>query len=219
MSSLVEVREWYMETRVKKTLESLKKNGFDALYVSDKDEAIDEILSITPENARVGLGGSVTLREMNLPQILLERGNMVADHWKAREEGASSMEVLEIRRKHINSDIFITSTNAITETGILVNIDGGGQRVSATIFGPGKVIVVTGVNKIVRDLDEAIWRAKNIAAPINAKRLNRKTPCTQTGICEDCESLERICNVTTIMHKKPSITPVTVILVGEKLGY
>jgi L-lactate utilization protein LutB len=153
MSSLVEVREWYMETRVKKTLESLKKNGFDALYVSDKDEAIDEILSITPENARVGLGGSVTLREMNLPQILLERGNMVADHWKAREEGASSMEVLEIRRKHINSDIFITSTNAITETGILVNIDGGGQRVSATIFGPGKVIVVTGVNKIVRDLD------------------------------------------------------------------
>lgn len=219
MSTLLGAREWHDKKRVNKTLKALTKNGFNACYVSNQKEAIKKIIRMVPENAIVGLGGSVTLREMRIPQILNDRGNIVADHWRVREEGATYEEVLEVRRRQINSDIFITGTNAITETGMLVNIDGGGQRVAATVFGPGQVIVVCGVNKIVRDLDEAIWRARNIAAPINAKRLNRKTPCVQTGRCEDCESPERICNVTTIMHRKPSVTSVTVILVGEKLGY
>jgi hypothetical protein len=219
MSSLLEAGEWYEKKTVNNTIESLKKNGFTSYYVTDKKEAIEKILGIIPDDALVGLGGSVTLREMNLPMLLKDRGNQVADHWKAREEGGSSEDVLKIRRQHINSDIFLTSTNAVTETGILVNIDGGGQRVAATIFGPKHVVVVAGINKIVRDLEEAIWRAKNIAGPINAKRLNRKTPCVVTGLCEDCESAERICNVMTIMHRKPSVTSVTVILVGEKLGY
>jgi L-lactate utilization protein LutB len=219
MSKLLKAREWFEKERVKKTVESLSKNGFSTHYVTNKEKAVEKILSIIPNKALVGLGGSVTLRELNLPKLLNERGNIVADHWRANQDGASSKEVLRIRKQHINSDFFITSANAISETGILVNIDGGGQRVAATIFGPKHVIIVSGTNKIVRNLDEAIWRAKNIAGPINAKRLNRKTPCVKTGRCEDCESLERICNVTTIMHKKPSLTPVTVILIGEKLGY
>jgi L-lactate utilization protein LutB len=219
MSELIKAREWYDKQRINKTLTSLKNSGFTAYYAKDSEEAIEKILSMVPEDSFVGLGGSVTLREMKIPKLLMERGNQIADHWKAREEGASSEEVLEIRRKHINSDVFITSTNAITETGTLVNIDGGGQRVAATIFGPKHVIVVTGINKIVRDLEEALWRARNIAAPINAKRLNKKTPCVETGKCEDCDSPERICNVTTIMQRKPSATNITVILVGEKLGY
>lgn len=219
MSPLLKAREWYEEKKVNNTIESLKKNGFSTHYVPDKNKAVDKILSIIPDDVLCGLGGSVTLRELMLPKLLKERGNTVADHWKAREEGASSEKVLDIRKQHINSDVFITSTNAVTETGILVNIDGGGQRVAATIFGPKHVIVVFGINKIVRDLDEAIWRTKNIASPINAKRLNRKTPCVTTGLCEDCESPERICNVMTIMYRKPSVTSVTVIIVGEKLGY
>jgi L-lactate utilization protein LutB len=219
MSSLLEARECHEKKIVKKTIDSLKKNGFTSYYVQDKIEAVKKILSLIQKNTLVGLGGSVTLREMNLPSLLKEKGNQVADHWKAREEGASSEEVLKIRRQHINSEVFLTSTNAVTETGILVNIDGGGQRVAATIFGPKHVIVIVGINKIVRDLDEAIWRTKNIASPINAKRLNRKTPCVKTGLCTDCESTERICNVMTIMYRRPSVSSITVILVGEKLGY
>lgn len=219
MSSLLEAREWHEKKIVKKTIDSLKKNGFTSYYVQDKIEAVEKILSLIQKKTLVGLGGSVTLREMNLPSLLKKRGNQVADHWKAGEEGASSEEVLKIRRQHINSEVFLTSTNAVTETGILVNIDGGGQRVAATIFGPKHVIVIAGINKIVRDLDEAIWRVKNIASPINAKRLNRKTPCVKTGLCTDCESTERICNVMTIMYRRPSASSITVILVGEKLGY
>jgi L-lactate utilization protein LutB len=219
MSSLLEAREWHEKEIIEKTIDSLKKKGFTSYYVKNKKKAVEKILGLIQDDALVGLGGSVTLREMNLPTLLKEKGNQVADHWKAREEGASSEEVLKIRRQHINSEVFLTSTNAVTETGILVNIDGGGQRVAATIFGPKHVIIVAGINKIVRDLGEAIWRVKNIASPINAKRLNRKTPCVETGLCEDCETPERICNVMTIMYRKPSVSSITVILVGEKLGY
>jgi len=219
MSELIEARNWYEEWRINKTLESLKKGGFTTYFAKDRDGAVKRILKLVPQGSLIGLGGSVTLREMNLPKILEDRGNKVADHWEAREKGASPEEILDIRRKHINSDVFITSSNAITEDGILVNIDGGGQRVAATIFGPKHVIIVVGINKIVRDLDEGIWRTKNVAAPINAKRLKKKTPCVETGKCEECTSPERICNVTTIMHRKPSATDITVVMVGEKLGY
>jgi len=103
--------------------------------------------------------------------------------------------------------------------GELVNIDGTGQRVSAMIFGPKKVIVVAGVNKIAGDLDEGLWRASNVASSMNAKRLSRKTPCVSTGECSDCDSPERICNITTVIHRRPRSTDLTVILVGMELGY
>jgi hypothetical protein len=115
--------------------------------------------------------------------------------------------------------VFITSTNAVTETGELVNIDGTGQRVAAMIFGPGRVVVVAGVNKITGDLEEGLWRASNVAAPMNARRLHPKTPCAETGECSDCVAPGRICGITTIIHRRPSKTPFTVVLVGEKLGY
>jgi len=127
--------------------------------------------------------------------------------------------VMEVRRAHINSDVFITSTNAVTETGELVNIDGTGQRVAAMIFGPGRVVVVAGVNKITGDLEEGLWRASNVAAPMNARRLRSETPCVETGECDDCVAPGRICGITTIIHRRPSRTPFTVVLVGEKLGY
>ena len=219
MKVLAEAREWYTELRVNKTMSALRKNGFEALYVPTKEEAVSKILDLIPEKALVGLGGSVTLREMGLPDALRKRGNRVADHWEARARGASAEEELGTRRQHLNSDVFVTSSNAITETGELVNIDGGGQRVAAMIFGPRKVIVVAGINKIAEDADDGVKRARNVAAPINARRLNRKTPCAVSGRCVDCDSAERVCNITTVIHRRPRDTNLTVILVGENLGY
>jgi len=219
MYQMISVREWYLDKRVQKTLEALQKNGFEAFYVESGDAAVEEILELIPEGSLVGLGGSVTLRELRVPDVLREHGYEVADHWKARIGGASNERVMEIRRQHINSDVFITSSNAVTLDGELVNIDGGGQRVAAMTFGPKRVIIVVGVNKLTRDLEEGIWRAKNIAAPMNAKRLERDTPCTISGVCEDCDSDERICRVMTILNRKPSASTIKVILIKEKLGY
>ena len=216
---MIEAREWYDEQMVDRTLKALRRNGFEALYASDKREAASVVLEMVPVDALVGLGGSVTLREIGIPEALKARGHRVADHWEAREKGALAGEILEIRRQQLNSDVFITSTNALTETGELVNIDGGGQRVAAMIFGPRKVVVVAGANKIARDLEEGLHRARNVAVPMNAKRLNLRTPCAVTGACSDCESEDRICNVTTILHRKPRNTDITVVLVGERLGY
>jgi len=219
MSDLLKAREWYNELKVEKTIEALKKNGFEALYASNKEEAVSRVLDFVAPEAVVGLGGSVTLRELGLPDKLRGRGHEVADHWEAVRRGATSDEVLEIRRQQINSDVFITSTNAVTENGELINIDGGGQRVAAMIFGPKRVVVVAGINKIVSDLQGGLDRVRNIASPMNARRLNRKTPCVVTGICSDCDSPDRICNATTIIHKKMGNTDIAIILVGEKLGY
>ncbi|MFP3950858.1 MAG: lactate utilization protein [Candidatus Bathyarchaeia archaeon] len=216
---MLDARDWYLEKKIQKTLDSLRKKGFEVFPADSGGEAVKQILQLIPDGSLVGLGGSVTLRELNLPEILREQAYKVADHWKARSEGASTEEVMEIRRKHINSDVFITSSNAVTVNGELVNIDGGGQRVASMIFGPKRVFVVVGINKLTRDLDEAIWRVKNVAAPMNAKRLNKHTPCTISGVCEDCDSDERICRAMTILNRKPSTTPVTVILVKEELGY
>jgi hypothetical protein len=216
---LKDPREWHAGLKVENTLKALRSNGFDAHYAPTKEEAASLILEMVPRDALVGLGGSITLREMGVPRLLAERGNEVADHWAARQEGASPMEVLEIRRQHINSDVFITSTNALTERGELVNIDGGGQRVASMIFGPRKVIVVAGVNKITGDLEEGLWRARNVASPMNAKRLNLRTPCATTGVCSDCSSEDRICNATTIIQRRPRNVDATVIIVGESIGY
>jgi L-lactate utilization protein LutB len=216
---LIEAREWYEKLRVENTLNALERNGFDVKFYPTVEEALDGVLEMIPDGVKVGLGGSVTLREMGLVDALEKRDVHLANHWKSGKEGASPEEIMEIRRTHINSDIFITSTNAVTETGELVNIDGTGQRVAAMIFGPKKVIVVTGVNKITGDIEEGLWRASNIAAPMNARRIHPKTPCVETGECDDCLAPGRICNITTILHRRPRRTPLTVVLVGEKLGY
>ena len=216
---MMEAREWHEKLRVENTLKALERNGFEAKYYPTSEEALAGVLGMVPDGAAVGLGGSVTLREMGLVEALEARGVELADHWVARAAGVSREGVMEIRRAQVNSDVFITSTNAVTETGELVNIDGTGQRVAAMIFGPKKVVVVAGVNKIAGDLDEGLWRASNVAAPMNARRLHPKTPCAVTGECDDCVAPGRICNITTIIHRKPNNTDLTVVLVGEKLGY
>lgn len=215
LPNMHEAKRWHREQKIKRTLAALKKNGFKTVFASTINDAREKALHLIPPNAIVGVGGSVSIRELNLIDHLSKRGNTVVQHWSLPpgEDPATAM------RKEINSDIFLTSSNAITESGKLVNTDGSGNRIGAMVFGPHKVIVIAGINKIVKDVAEGIERIKSVAAPMNAWRLNLKTPCTQNGVCTDCESPNRICRITSIVEKKPDETDVTVMLVGQELGF
>jgi len=209
-------KQWWVEEKARKTIEKLEAHDFKALYVKNRQQAVEEIWKHVSPNQRIGAGGSVTIRELGILEQLEARGHTLYDHWKP---GLSKEKVLEIRKSQMTSDLFLSSVNAITMNGELVNIDGAGNRVNSTIFGPGKVILVAGYNKIVDDVQEAIKRIKNVAAPINAKRLNIDVPCAKVGKCVDCNSPNRICRVVVIHERKPSLTDMLVILVGEELGY
>jgi L-lactate utilization protein LutB len=217
-SHMYQAQQWHIEKMIEITSSKLKKNGFNALYVPSKEEALKTLLEMIPLGAKVGVGGSVTVRELGLIEALLKRGTPVADHWRS---GLTQAEKRDIRRSQLTCDVFISSTNAVTMDGKLVNVDGTGNRVASMIFGPRKVIIVAGANKIVKDLDAALFRIRNVAAPMNARRLNHKSPCGTTGLCneEECDSNERLCNIITILERRPSETETTVLLVGEKLGF
>ena len=202
--------------RSKVAINSLKANHFDALYTDTIQEAAQKALSLIPDSRTVGIGGSVTIREIGLVDALKKQGNIIFSHW---EEGLTPEEKADKRKKALTSDIYLTSSNAITLNGQLVNIDGTGNRVGAMVFGPKKIIIIAGANKLVNNLDEAFARIRNIAAPLNGSRLNLKTPCALTGKCVDCDSPDRMCNVSVVIHKKPNLSDITVILVGETLGY
>ena len=204
------------EEKTAKVLESLGKNRFATYFCKNAQEALDKLFDTIPADATVGVGGSWTLIQMQVVEKLEERGNTVYCHHKP---GLSPEDVLDIRRKQLTCDVFLTSTNAITEDGRLVNMDFTGNRVAAMIFGPKKVIVIAGTNKIVPDIESAEERIRKIAAPMNNKRLNRPNPCVQTGYCTDCQGPTRLCNVTTVIHKKTSAADIHVWLVDEELGY
>lgn len=206
----------HMEVMGKNAVEALKKNNFDAEYVSTKEEALSRVLELVPTGATIGKGGSVTLVEMNVFEELEKRGHIILN---AHKKGLSPEESMELRKKHLTCDCFLTSTNALTLDGKLVNIDGVGNRAAAMFFGPQKVIVVTGANKIVKNVDSALERIQMWAAPKNSTRLAKNTPCVKTGVCMDCQSPDRICNVTTIISKRPRTTDITVIVIGENIGY
>ncbi len=199
-----------------KTVEALQKNRFNASFYKTAQEALEKLFSmVTPEDS-VGIAGSWTLQQLGVVETLEERGNTVFCHHKP---GLSPEEVLETRRKQLTCDVFLTGTNAITIDGRLVNTDATGNRVAAMIFGPKKVIVIAGINKIVQSLEEAEERIRTTAAPLNNKRLNRSNPCVQTGKCMDCQGPTRLCNVTTVLHKRPPASDIHILLVEEELGF
>ena len=206
--------QWFREKQVERTINALKKNRFEALYVPDSKAVLEEVMKRIPDGATVGVGGSVTLNQIGLFDALKNRKVQLI--WPIQAK--SDEERLELTRKSFSSDIFLTGTNAVTEDGKLYNVDATGNRVGAMVIGPKKVIVVCGVNKIVPDIEGAAERVRYWAAPQNAKRLKRKTPCAETGFCADCSSPERICNIYVTLAKKPIRTELEVILVGESLG-
>lgn len=208
-------KKWHDDLLKERLVKGLEKNGFEVQIYPDCQAALTQILASIPLAATVGIGGSKTLQEVGLPEALARRGNLLYDHSKA----SSPEEAQKIRRQQLGADIFLTSTNALTLDGKLVNTDGVGNRVAAMTFGPARVIVVCGLNKLVADVPAAMQRIENIAAPINAKRLNKATPCTQTGYCCKCNVPDNICRVTTIFNKKPSQTKIEIVVIEENLGY
>jgi hypothetical protein len=158
----------------------------------------------------------MTIQSMDIRQKLSQKGCTVLDHGK---EGLSAEERATIRRKQLVADVFLCSSNAVTMQGEMVNVDGIGNRVAAMMFGPARVIIAVGTNKLVDTLDEAHARIKAVAAPINSKRLNLPNPCVETGKCMDCQSKSRICNLTTVIRRRPLFTDIHVLVIGEELGY
>jgi hypothetical protein len=210
-----QLERWFREKQVERAINALKKNNFEALYVADSKAALEEVMKRIPDGSTVGVGGSVTLGQIGLLDALKNRKVQLV--WPF-QQARNDEERIELIRKSFSADFFLSSTNAVTEDGKLYNVDATGNRVGAMFIGPKKVIVVAGVNKIVKDIEAAEKRVRDWTAPQNAKRLNRKTPCVETGVCADCSSPDRICNIYVTLAKRPSRTDVIIILVGEKLG-
>lgn len=207
---------WVNKKRIEKTIKALEKNNMNGYLAKDTDDIINIIKELVDENSLVACGGSMTLFKTGIIDLLRSSRYNFLDRY---EENLSPQEMKEIFRKSFCADAYFTSTNAITEEGELYNVDGMGNRVAAMLYGPDKVIVVCGVNKIVKNIDEAINRNKVVSAPANAKRLNTKTPCKEVGYCMDCSSSERICCEYTIIKKQRIPNRIHIIFINESFGY
>ena len=198
---------------IEKTVENLQKNGYLVSVFETAGEAA-EYLDQQIDGKTVGFGGSITLQDLGVYDMLAKHN---ACHWHWPKAGHAVPEVIKAAAA---ADIYLTSVNALSENGEMVNIDGTGNRVASTLFGHEKVYFVVGINKIEADLAAAIDRARNVASPLNAKRLGRKTPCAVKGDkCYDCNSPERICNGMVVHFKKMGSCAMEVVLVKENLGY
>ncbi len=198
--------------------EMLEKNliskGYAVSKFSTGKEAAD-YLSKAIADTTVGIGGSVTVQEMNLYE-LLQHNNQVFWHWKV-PEGKTQKEIRDLAS---STEVYLSSVNAIAETGEIVNIDGNGNRVASIIYGHKRVYLVVGRNKIEPDFEKALFRARNVASPLNAVRLKRKTPCAEKGDkCYDCNSPERLCKALSVLWAKPGMGRYEVVLIDEDLGY
>jgi len=211
-----------VKPNIQDLIDILAENNIPAFYVKDGKEAFGKVMSMIPEGSIVGLGDSLTLRQIGVIDAL-ETGNYTfLNPWKP---GTSPEENINLKRRALTSDVFVSGTNALTMEGEIVNMDGHGNRVAALLYGPSKVIIVVGINKIVANLAEALERIRNVAAPLNVERHPNFDPmpdCGITGECNDCSSPWRICNKTVIIRRqydnnryKPVIT---LIIVGEELG-
>ncbi|HNW04136.1 MAG TPA: lactate utilization protein [Oscillospiraceae bacterium] len=197
-------------------LEALARNRMDAMYVDTKEEARALVEELIPEGASAAVGGSETLFEAGVIDLLRSGKYLFLDRYA---EGLTSEQKEEVQRQYFTADWLLASANAVTEDGWLYQVDGAGTRVAPMIFGPKNVLIVAGINKLVPDLDAAMERVRAIAAPKNAVRLEKKTPCVVTGKCEDCLSPDRICCVYTAFGFQRVPGRIKVILVGEPLGY
>lgn len=182
---------------VQTVIKSLKSNRFDPVeYVEKAEEAAKMVLAMIPSEAKVGIGGSTSLMQLGVIDELMKRGQLTRSR----------------------PDIYLTGSNAVTLDGKLVNTDMTGNRVTSMIFGPKQVIVVAGMNKVVKDVPAALDRIKSVIAPNIAKNAGLKTPCAVEGKCTDCKSPLRVCTVTTIIEAKPRMTQISIILIGEDMG-
>jgi hypothetical protein len=205
------------ERAAQQIIQNLEKRRMEGSYAATAAQALEEVVAMIPHGASVYRCGSITTTSMGLwKRIAALPGVSIIDPF---EHGITPQESLAARRKGLNADVMIASSNAITLDGRLVNLDGLGNRVAAMMFGPDKVILVVGMNKVAPDLDSAIARVKHYAAPVNAIRLGVEAPCTANGLCLDCRAVERVCNMWSIIEGHRKRGRIHVKLVGEVLGY
>lgn len=196
------------------TLYALVRKGFTVHHAATLAEAKNIVLKMIPEGASVGFGGSVTVRDMGLYDELKAQGHPVFWHWM------NDAPKPEVFARAANADVYLASSNAVTEDGCLVNIDGTGNRVGAMIAGPKQVIVIAGANKLVNGgVSQALARIKTVACPLNARRLSLDTPCAQEGKCDAANCRKSMCNVTSIIERPVGGHQITIVLVDEEAGY
>ena len=204
------------QKQIEKTIKALEKNNMNGYFIKSKEELIEKLNELVKKDSVVACGGSQTLFETGIIDFLRSGEFNFLDRYK---EGLSSSDIKDIYIKSFSSDVYFTSTNAITENGELYNVDGNGNRVAAMLYGPEKVIVICGKNKIVKDIESAINRNKFISAPANAKRLHINTPCKVSGECMDCNSNDRICCEYTVIKRQRNKDRIHVMFLNEDFGY
>lgn len=206
------VRDRMLAEKVIKGLESRNMEGF---YAETKEDALKVALELIPEGSSIGWGGSVSVDAIGLRTAVCSGNYQVHNRDVCKTEDEKRQTELAI----LGSDVFLCSTNAITEDGILVNIDGRGNRVAAIIYGPASVVMIVGMNKVVKTLEDAWSRARNEAAPINAQRFPIQTPCKRTGSCADCKSPDTVCCQFVVTRYSKIPKRIKVILVNEEMGF
>ena len=208
--------KWVNEQKIIRTIEALEKNNMNGYLVENEEELIDKIKEIVSEGSMVACGGSISLFETGVIDHLRSDRYKFLDRYK---EGLTKEEIVKIYKEAFFADAYFSSSNAITEDGQLYNVDGNGNRVAALLYGPEKVIIICGINKIVPTLDDAIKRNKTVSAPANAKRLNKNTPCTKVGYCMNCNRKERICSEYTVIKRQSIKGRIHVIFLNKEIGY
>lgn len=203
------------ERLAKTVIKNLQRRHMEGFYCPTAEEAAKKVSELIKDGSYVTWGGSMTIRDMGIPALLKERRTLeVLD----RDEADTPEEVQAIYLRAFSADVYITSANAISEDGVIVNIDGNGNRVAAITWGPKKVIFVIGINKVAQTVEAALSRVRGTASPVNAARFNITTPCKIDGVCHNCNSPESICNYVHFLRNSPRGKHV-VVLVGENLGY
>lgn len=205
-----------IEKRVQLVIENLKKNNMNGYYVKSNDELMEQLNKLVKDDEIVSVGGSMTLFETGVIEYLRNRQVTFLDRYAP---GLTGEDITKIYQDTFSCDSYFASTNAITEKGELYNVDGNGNRVAAMIWGPKKVVLIVGTNKIVHDIDDAIKRNRRVAAPANVARLDRKTPCLTTGYCTDCNSPEKICRAYSVITGQGNPDRMHIIFVDGNYGY
>ncbi|QTL97590.1 lactate utilization protein [Iocasia frigidifontis] len=212
---MLKSKKEYYRIKGNELIKNFKKRNIEGYYCSTGEEAVKKALELIKEGSTVSWGGSMTLEQIGLLEKLKESNLKLLD----RSTAENADERAEIYYKTFNCDYFLMSSNAITQDGKLVNIDGNGNRIAALIYGPKNVIVIAGMNKVTKDEESAMKRIRNCASPINAIRLEQNTPCTQTGHCHECLTEDCICCQMLVTRKSRHDGRIKVILVGEELGF
>lgn len=203
------------DSRIQKLIKNLKQRNIDAFYMESFREVNERLLQMIPGDCTIGIGHSITVQSSGVVEKLIERGNIVLDKTRAKDKEESN----QIKKKALTADWYITGTNAVSVEGHIVNVDHSGNRVAAMVFGPDNVVVVVGVNKIADSLNDAIYRARNVASPLNAKRAGFNPPCVELNKCVDCKSKERVCNSLVIIEGQEAAGRMKVFIVNESAGF